>query len=159
MGRKGAESKHLEHPDVIPAADPGWTAIIDGKWKLHRKPGAKKEAPTQLYDIHTDPGETENVACNGYHLLVSPHLQHAPVLGDPVLRLAGTHQTVRVDALQADEDSPHPCGTGLVNEVGDLVTERVDLNHQIELDSLSSTQLDQAVEAFTEVGLELGVIT
>lgn len=61
-GPKGAESKHLEHPEVIPAADPGWMAIIDGKWKLHQIPGAKKEAPTQLYDIHTDPGETNNIA-------------------------------------------------------------------------------------------------
>ena len=61
-GPKGAESKHLDNPDVIPAANPGWTAIIDGKWKLHQIPGAKKEAPTQLYDIHTDPGETNNIA-------------------------------------------------------------------------------------------------
>ena len=65
-GRKGAESKHLDNPEVIPAADPGWTTIIDGKWKLHKggggKGAGKKSGGPELYDIFADPGETENVA-------------------------------------------------------------------------------------------------
>jgi hypothetical protein len=59
---KGAEGKHLDRPEVVLEADPGWTTIIEGKWKLHKLSGSKREEEIQLYDIFADPGETRNMA-------------------------------------------------------------------------------------------------
>lgn len=58
---KRGESKHLDNPEVIPEKDPGWTTIIDGKWKYHHNPPSN-EGSHELYNIRTDPGETNNVA-------------------------------------------------------------------------------------------------
>jgi choline-sulfatase len=43
-----------------------WQAAVDGRWKVIRRAAGKKQpgqaAPTELYDLSTDPGETADIA-------------------------------------------------------------------------------------------------
>jgi arylsulfatase A-like enzyme len=40
----------------------GHAAWIDGDWKLHRIEGKRKEAKWELYNLETDPNETNDLA-------------------------------------------------------------------------------------------------
>ena len=61
-------------------------------------------------------------------------------------RFLAAAEIVRVDVLQADEDARDAGALRLLDEVRDLVAERVDLDHQAERDPVLLAQLDQAVE-------------
>ena len=91
-------------------------------------------------------GKTEDVAGERDDPLRLPGKQHLPVLGDLVLTLLGGGEIVGIDVLQADENAGDARPLRLFDEAGDLVAERVDLDHQPERDRGSLAQLDQPVE-------------
>ncbi len=89
--------------------------------------------------------EAEDVAGVGHGAVGAPLLQHDAVFGDLVLPLLGGDQVFRIDVLEADE---HPLDAGLgrlLDEVRDLVAERVDLDGEADPDALV-LQRDHPVE-------------
>src|SRR5262245_4881779 len=78
--------------------------------------------------------------------MVAPFLQHLAVVGDFVLPFLGGNEIVGVDVLKPDE---YPANTGfrrLLDEIRDLVTERIDLDGKSDVRTAFRPQLDQAVE-------------
>ena len=72
--------------------------------------------------------EAEDVAGVGDGAVVAPLLQHLAVFGDLVLPLLGGDQIVGIDVLEPDEHAPHAGLRRLLDEVRDLVAQRVDLD-------------------------------
>ena len=96
--------------------------------------------------------EAEDVAGIGHGAVGAPLLQHGAVFGDLVLSLLGGDQVFRVDVLKADK---HPLDAGLgrlLDEVRDLVAERVDLDGEADPDFLV-LQGDHPVEQDLPVGV------
>src|SRR6185437_7488892 len=75
-----------------------------------------------------------------------PFQQHLAVFGDLVLLLLRRDQVGGVDVLQPDIDALDAGAAGLVDEVRQLVAQRVDLDDEAELHLFVLTQLDDAVE-------------
>ena len=75
-----------------------------------------------------------------------PGQQHLAVFGDLVLPLLGRHQVGRIDILKPDEDAADARALALLDEVRQLVAERVDLDDQREVNLLDLAQMDQPVE-------------
>ena len=59
----GPKANHPSRPPVIHHAANGRFAIRAGKWKLVME-GTKKAENRELYDLHLDPGEKNNVLAN-----------------------------------------------------------------------------------------------
>ena len=92
-------------------------------------------------------GKAEDVAGIGEDALRLPGQQHLAVFGDLVLPLLGGDQVVRVDVLQPDEHARDAGALRLLDEVRDLVAERVHLDHEAERACLSTSRsFDEAVE-------------
>ena len=91
-------------------------------------------------------GKAEDIAGQRHDALRLPGEQHLAVFGDLVLPLLGAGEIVRVDVLEPDEDARDAGALRLLDEVRDLVAERVDLDHQAERNAVLLPQLDQAVE-------------
>src|SRR5215831_18610551 len=90
--------------------------------------------------------KAEYVARQRDNPLILPRQQHRAVFGDLVLPLLGGGEVVGVDVLETDEDAGHPSPLRFGDEVWDLMTQRIDLNHQTERDPLLFAQPDKAVE-------------
>ena len=81
-------------------------------------------------------GEAEDVAGQREDAALVPLLEHVAIFGDLVLALVGGEQIVRVDVLEPDEGAHHPGALRLVDEIGDAVAERVDLDGEVGLEPL-----------------------
>ena len=92
------------------------------------------------------PGKPDDVAGTGDGTVLAPFLQHLPVVSDLVLALLGRDEIVRVDVLQSNEHSADACLRCLLDEIRDLVAQRVDLNGEANLRAIARAQLDQTVE-------------
>src|SRR5580704_6151212 len=75
----------------------------------------------------------------------APFLQHDAIFGDLVLPLLGGDEILGVDVLKPDEDAPRSRLGRLLDEVRNLVAERVDLDGEAAADALV-LELDHAVE-------------
>ena len=91
-------------------------------------------------------GEAENIAGIGDDADVLPGQQHVAVFGDLVLLLLRRREIARIDVLEPDENLPDAGAGGLLDEIRNLVTERVDLDGDAEIHVLAQPQLDDAVE-------------
>ena len=89
--------------------------------------------------------EAEDVAGEGHDADPLPLEQHLAVLGDLVLPLLGGDQIRRVDVLKADEHAGDAGAPRLLDEVRDLVAERVDLDHEADIHAVLFAQLDDPV--------------
>ena len=90
--------------------------------------------------------KTDDEARPGHHLLLSPGLQHDPVLPDLVLPLLRALERLRIDALEPDEHLVAAGPRRLLDEARNLVAERVDLKDELDRNALGLPELDQAVE-------------
>ena len=90
--------------------------------------------------------QAEDVARVGEDALRFPRQQHFAVFGDLVLRLFDRLEIVGIDILETDEHARHAGALALLDEVRDLVAERVDLDHQAERNLVDFAQLDQPIE-------------
>ncbi len=90
-------------------------------------------------------GEAEDVAGEGDRAVRAPFLQHHAIFGDLVLPLLGGDQILGVDVLKPDEHALDAGLRGLLDEIGDLVAERVDLDGEADVDVVLF-QRDDAVE-------------
>ena len=77
--------------------------------------------------------EAENVAREGHDADALPFEQHLPVLGDLVLALLGGQQVRRVDVFKPEEYARHTGTLRLLDEVRNLMAQRVDLNHETDV--------------------------
>ena len=77
--------------------------------------------------------EAEDVAGIGQDAGILPRQQHLAIFGDLVLPLVGRCETLRIDALQPEKHPRDAGRLGLVDEAVDLVTQRVDLDHQLDV--------------------------
>src|SRR5277367_1989565 len=75
----------------------------------------------------------------------APLLQHDAIFGDLVLPLLGGDEILGVDVLKPDEDPPRSRLGRLLDEIRDLVAERVDLDGEAAVDALV-LKLDHPVE-------------
>ncbi len=91
-------------------------------------------------------GEAEDVARIGDGADRLPGEQQLAVFGDLVLPLLGGDQRIGIDALHADEDAGYAGLAALLDEIRDLVAQRIDLDHQRDADAFFLLQLDDAVE-------------
>ncbi len=91
-------------------------------------------------------GKTEDVAGIGDGAVLAPFLQHLAIFGDLVLSLLGRDQIVGIDVLQTDEHATHAGLRRLLDEIGNLVAQRVDLDRKADLRKVAVAQLDQAIE-------------
>ena len=89
--------------------------------------------------------KTENVTGIGDGAGVAPFLQHFSILGNFVLPLLGGDQIFRVDVFKPDEDAAHAGGGSLLDEIRDLVAERIDLDGKSDIEPFLAQQ-DHAVE-------------
>ena len=78
-------------------------------------------------------GKAEDIAGIGDGAVVAPLLQHLAVFGDLVLPLLGGDEIVGIDVLEPDEDAAHAGLRRLLDEVRDLVAERVDLDGEADV--------------------------
>ena len=93
-------------------------------------------------------GEAQNVAGVGDGAVLAPLLQHVAVFGDLVLALLGREQIVGIDVLKSDEDPPHAGRRRLLDEIGDAMAERVDLDGETDLQSLARVARSAGRTAF-----------
>ena len=77
--------------------------------------------------------------------MLAPLKQKLAIVGDVVLLLFRRGQIVGIDVLQPDKYSLDAGGHRLLDEAGDLVAGRVDLNDEARVDALLA-QFDQPVE-------------
>ena len=77
-------------------------------------------------------GKPRNIAGIGDGAVLAPFLDHFPVFGDLVLPFLGRDQVVGVDVLETDENMANACPRCLLDEIRNLVTERVDLDRENE---------------------------
>ena len=89
--------------------------------------------------------EAEDVAGEGHDADPLPFEQHLAVLGDLVLPLLGGDQIRRVDVLQPDEHAGDAGAARFLDEVRDLVAQRVDLDHEADVHAVLFAQLDDPV--------------
>src|SRR6202453_2744023 len=89
--------------------------------------------------------EAEDVAGESDGAVRAPFLQHHPIFGDLVLPLLGGDEILGVDVLKPDEHAFDAGGRRLLDEVLDLVAERVDLDGEADVDAFL-LQLDHSVE-------------
>src|SRR5580693_2049164 len=75
-----------------------------------------------------------------------PGEQHFAIFPDLVLPLLRAHQRRRIDVLKPDEDGVAARARGFLNEVRDLVAERIDLEQEPDPKTLILPQLDQAIK-------------
>ena len=91
-------------------------------------------------------GETQDVASIGDDVPLLPGQQHGAIFGDLVLPLLGVLEIGRVDVFEPDEDARHPCPRAFLDETGNAVAECIDLDDEVELQSLDLAHVDQPVE-------------
>src|SRR3984957_12039036 len=91
-------------------------------------------------------GEAQDVAGPGHDLGAPPHLQHLAIFPDLVLALLGAHQGFGVDVLEPDENRIAAGPRRLLDEVRDLVAERVDLEKEPDPEAVLLPQFDQPIE-------------
>src|SRR5260370_14999836 len=77
---------------------------------------------------------------------VLPLQQHLAILSDLVLLLLGAHQVVGIDAFESDEYAHDAGPSGLLDKVWKPVTHRIHLDHELDVQLVLFTQLDQPVE-------------
>src|SRR5262245_64005806 len=87
-----------------------------------------------------------DVARIGDDAVLAPFLQHGTVFGDLVLPLLGLDQVVRIDVFQPEERPLDPRLRRLLDEIGDLVAQRIDLDSEADVHAFLEPQLDQPVE-------------
>ena len=90
-------------------------------------------------------GEAEDVAGVGDDADPFPFEQHLAIFGDLVLPLFGGDQIRGVDVLEPDEHAGDAGALRFVDEVFDLVTQRVDLDHEADVHAVLFAQLDDPV--------------
>ena len=91
-------------------------------------------------------GKAEDIAGIGEAAHLLPGEQHLAIVADPVLLLLGADQAFRIDVLKADEDALDAGARRLLDEIRNLVAERIDLDDELELQFLHLAQMDQPVE-------------
>src|SRR5262245_42590903 len=91
-------------------------------------------------------GKTENIASRGDRPCVFPGEQHRAVFRKLVLALLRREQVRRIDAFEADQHAVRTRTGGLLDEIWDLVAQRVDLDHQPDVHALAFAQRDNPVE-------------
>ena len=89
--------------------------------------------------------EAEDVAGESECAVRPPLLQHDAIFGDLVLPLFGGDEVLGVDVLKPDKDAPGPRLGRLLDEVRDLMAERVDLDGEAAMDAFV-LKLDHPVE-------------
>ena len=77
--------------------------------------------------------KAENIAGIGDGAGLAPFLNHFAILGDLVLPFLGGDQIVRVDIFEPDEDVANAGLRRLLDEIRNLVAERVDLDGEDEV--------------------------
>ena len=90
--------------------------------------------------------KAEDVARPGHHLGAPPRLQHVAIFPDLVLALLRAHQRFGIDVLEPDEHGVAAGPRRLLDEIRDLVAERVDLQQEPDLEALLLAQFDQPIE-------------
>ena len=121
QGREDEELEHVERQLVLDDLE----ILLDGFRRIVR--------------------EAQNVTGEGHDADALPFQQHLPVLGDLVLALLGRDQVRRVDVLKPEEHAGHAGALGLLDEVRNLVAQRVDLDHEADVEAILFAQLDDAV--------------
>lgn len=96
--------KSLKTPSVVPQTHPGWTTIIEGKWKLHQIAGSRKGPETLLYDIHADPGETNNLALENPEVVQSLNEKLGRWQNSVVASLKGKDYQVKPEIVFEDRE-------------------------------------------------------
>src|SRR5208337_2004030 len=91
-------------------------------------------------------GKTKDIARPGHHLDPPPSLQHDAIFPDLVLPLLGALERFGIDVLEPDEDRVAAGARRLLDEVRNLMAQRVDLQDQLDPEALVLPQIDQAVE-------------
>jgi len=91
-------------------------------------------------------GEAEHIAGIGEHADPLPGLQHVPVFGDLALPLLGAKQIVGIGVFQPDEHPLDPSARAFLDEIRQLVAERVDLDDEAGVELLHLAQMDRPVE-------------
>ena len=89
--------------------------------------------------------KAEDVAGVGQGAVGAPLLQHHAIFGDLVLALLGGDQILGIDVFEPDEHAPDARRGRLLDEVRDLVAERVDLDGEADVDAFL-LELDHPVE-------------
>src|ERR1700733_13728620 len=89
--------------------------------------------------------EADYVAAISDAAVLAPLEQKLAIVGDVVLLLLRRGEIVGIDVLQPDEYALDAGGHRLLDEAGDLVAGRVDLNDEARVDALLA-QFDQPVE-------------
>ena len=100
-------------------------------------------APNAIWRIGVKP---EDITGNRNDSIRFPSQQHLSVFGDLILSLLCGRKVIGIDILQSDEDSRHTGSFCFFDEIRDLVTKRIDLDHQSKRNAFVFAQIDQAVE-------------
>ena len=91
-------------------------------------------------------GETQDVAGIGDDVPLLPGQQHGAIFGDLVLPLLGVLEIGRVDVFEPDEDARHPGPRAFLDETGNAVAERIDLDDEVEGEPFGFPHADEAIE-------------
>ena len=98
-------------------------------------------APDAIRRVGVEP---EDITGNRDDPIRFPSQQHRSVFGDLILPLLGRREVVGIDILQSDEDPRHAGAFCFFDEIRDLVTKRVNLNHHAKRNAFMFAQIDQA---------------
>src|SRR5262249_52622779 len=90
--------------------------------------------------------QDENVARISDASMPPPRQQHLAVFPDFVLPLLGAEERLRIDVLKPNEYERGAGARGLLDEIRNAMTERVDLQDQLDSEFFALAQLDQPVE-------------
>ncbi len=90
--------------------------------------------------------KTENVAGIGHDFLRPPRQKHLAIFPNLVLALLRSHQGFGVDVLKPEEDSRAAGARRFLDETGNAVTQRVDLQQEADVEFVALAQFDQAIE-------------
>ena len=138
------------HPDALL---PEHLVVLRARQRREEKQLEDVERQLSLDDLNVPQDrlfavtrEADDVTGTGDGAMVAPFLQHLPVVGNLVLALLGGNEIVGVDVLEPNEYPAHACACCLLDEIRDLVAERVDLDGKPDLGAICGPQRDQAIE-------------
>src|SRR5688500_12881760 len=91
-------------------------------------------------------GKAEDVTAVGDDAGIFPREQHLSIIGDLVLAFLCAEEALGIYILQTDEDALHPGTFTFFDKAGQLMTERVDLDDETDLQTLNLAKIDQLIE-------------
>ena len=103
-------------------------------------------------------GKAEDIAGIGDGAVLAPFLQHLAIFGDLVLPFLGRDQVVGVDVLEPDEDAAHAGLCRLLDEIRNLVAERVDLDGEAEFGNSVLRRCDDPIEQHFPVAVAREIV-